>query len=71
MTRPDMLMLRGLTIADLARALRGSGYGISNGPVFVIAPLPVRFSGNVIDLAPALLRPQAGPPHVVSIDGEI
>jgi hypothetical protein len=63
-------LLEGVSVADIARALRRSGFAISNGPVsnvFIIKRAPVRFTdAKVIDLAqelPALIRRQAGPIH--------
>lgn len=68
MSRPEIIMLNGVTVADVARALRKSGLAISNGAfptLFVIARAASRFpDSNVIDLAaPSLLKRQAGPIH--------
>lgn len=68
MKPPDVLMLHpGVTVADIARALRRSGIGVSNSDfpqLFTVSRIPPRFpnADNVIDLAPelpALLKPQA------------
>lgn len=65
--RADVILLQGVSIADVARALAKSGLGISNGAfdtLFVISRVPPRFpeASNVIDLTvPALCRRQAGP----------
>lgn len=78
MNRPDVVLLEGVTPADVARALRASGLAISNGPfesLFVIKRVPKRFAAeNVIDLTaevPTLCRRQAGPIHdIQGIDYE-
>lgn len=68
MKPPDVLMLQpGVTVADIAKALRRSGLAVSDSDfpqLFTVGRVPPRFpnAANVIDLAPelpALLKPQA------------